>query len=110
MLLDGDATKAAMTRGIADLVDTAAPGDVLYLHYSGHGSNVPDTNGDEVTDHRDEILCPHDLDWNDPLTDDWLRAPSTGSTRARRSPSSWTAATPAATPASRSCRAAPSPR
>jgi hypothetical protein len=74
MLLDGDATKAAMTRAISGLVDTAAPGDVLYLHYSGHGSNVPDTNGDEVTDHRDEILCPHDLDWNDPLTDDWLRA------------------------------------
>jgi hypothetical protein len=73
MLLDGAATKAAMTQGIADLVDSAKPGDVLYLHYSGHGSNVPDTNGDETTDHRDEILCPHDLDWNDPLTDDWLR-------------------------------------
>ena len=47
-------------------------GDVLYLHYSGHGSNVPDKNGDEA-DHRDEILCPSDLDWKDPLTDDWLR-------------------------------------
>jgi hypothetical protein len=73
MLLDDAATKAAMTRGISDLVDTAKPGDVLYLHYSGHGSNVPDTSGDETTDHRDEILCPHDLDWNDPLIDDWLR-------------------------------------
>lgn len=73
MLLDGAATKAAMTQGIADLVDAAEPGDVLFLHYSGHGSNVPDTNGDETTDQRDEILCPHDLDWNDPLTDDWLR-------------------------------------
>src|SRR6478736_8727731 len=73
MLLDGAATKGAMTQSIADLVDTARSGDVLYLHYSGHGSNVPDTSGDETTDHRDEILCPHDLDWNDPLTDDWLR-------------------------------------
>ena len=73
MLVDEEATKAAMTQGIEALVDTAGPGDVLYLHYSGHGSNVPDNNGDEVTDHRDEILCPHDLDWNDPLTDDWLR-------------------------------------
>ncbi|GGN01247.1 hypothetical protein GCM10009721_30590 [Terrabacter tumescens] len=72
-LLDGAATKAAMTGAISDLVDSAGPGDVLYLHYSGHGSNVPDTNGDETTDGRDEILCPHDLDWNDPLTDDWLR-------------------------------------
>lgn len=73
MLVDGAATKAAMTRAMAGLVDSARPGDVLYLHYSGHGSNVPDTNGDETTDHRDEILCPHDLDWSDPLTDDWLR-------------------------------------
>ena len=74
MLLDEQATKAAMEQQIAALVDGAAPGDVLYLHYSGHGSNVPDTSGDETTDHRDEILCPHDLDWNDPLTDDWLRS------------------------------------
>lgn len=73
MLLDGAATKAAMTQAISDLVDSGRPGDVLYLHYSGHGSNVPDTNGDETTDDRDEILCPTDLDWNDPLTDDWLR-------------------------------------
>jgi hypothetical protein len=73
LLLDEQATKAAMEQQIAALVDGASAGDILYLHYSGHGSNVPDTNGDEA-DHRDEILCPHDLDWNDPLTDDWLRA------------------------------------
>ena len=71
-LVDGQATKAAMQQGIAALVASGKPGDVLYAHYSGHGSNVKDTNGDEA-DGRDEILCPHDLDWNDPLTDDWLR-------------------------------------
>lgn len=71
-LLDDAATKAAMQQAIEHLVDSAKPGDVRYLHYSGHGSNVKDTNGDE-TDGRDEILCPTDLDWNDPLTDDWLR-------------------------------------
>ena len=47
-------------------------GDVALLHYSGHGSNVPDDNSDEA-DGRDEILCPADLDWDDPLRDDWLR-------------------------------------
>ncbi len=47
-------------------------GDVAVLHYSGHGSNVPDDNSDEA-DGRDEILCPTDLDWDDPLRDDWLR-------------------------------------
>jgi hypothetical protein len=34
---------------------------------------VPDDNKDE-SDGRDEILCPADLDWDDPLRDDWLRA------------------------------------
>ena len=47
-------------------------GDVALLHYSGHGSNVPDDNHDEA-DSRDEILCPTNLDWDDPLRDDWLR-------------------------------------
>jgi hypothetical protein len=47
-------------------------GDVLLVHFSGHGSNVPDDDGDEA-DGRDEILCPSDLDWKDPLRDDWLR-------------------------------------
>lgn len=72
-LTDAQATKAAMEQAITSLVTNARPNDVLYLHYSGHGSNVADTDGDEETDNRDEILCPHDLDWSDPLTDDWLR-------------------------------------
>ncbi len=71
-LLDEQATKKNMQAAIKKLVSGGRKGDVLLLHYSGHGSNVPDKNGDEA-DHRDEILCPHDLDWKDPLTDDWLR-------------------------------------
>ncbi len=73
VLTDLRATKAAMQSAISALVSSGRKGDVLYLHYSGHGSNVPDKNGDEA-DHRDEILCPSDLDWKDPLTDDWLRS------------------------------------
>ena len=72
VLTDLGATKSAMQSAIKALVSSGKAGDVLYLHYSGHGSNVPDKNGDEA-DHRDEILCPSDLDWKDPLTDDWLR-------------------------------------
>jgi hypothetical protein len=72
VLTDYDATKKAMQAGIVKLLKGAKKGDVLVLHYSGHGSNVPDKNGDEA-DHRDEILCPTDLDWYDPLLDDWLR-------------------------------------
>jgi len=71
-LLDTQATKKNMQAGIKALITGASKGDTLVLHYSGHGANVPDKNGDEA-DGRDEILCPHDLDWKDPLTDDWLR-------------------------------------
>jgi hypothetical protein len=71
-LIDYDATKAAMQREMEAFVRGAAAEDTLFLHYSGHGSNVPDKDGDEA-DHRDEILCPTDLDWEDPLTDDWIR-------------------------------------
>ncbi len=72
VLTDGAATKKAMQKGIQALVRGAKKGDAALLHYSGHGSNVPDDNGDEA-DGRDEILCPTDLDWDDPLRDDWLR-------------------------------------
>lgn len=72
-LLDFAATTTAMRSAIAALVKGAKRGDVLLLHYSGHGSNVPDKNGDEA-DRRDEILCPTDLDWKKPFLDDWLRA------------------------------------
>ena len=71
-LTDLQATKNAMQSAIKKLITGAKKGDVLLLHYSGHGSNVPDDNGDEA-DHRDEILCPTNLDWEDPLRDDWLR-------------------------------------
>lgn len=72
-LTDFAATKKAMQAAIRGLITGARKGDVLYLHYSGHGANVPDNNGDEA-DGRDEILCPTDLDWKSPLTDDWLRS------------------------------------
>jgi len=73
VLTDGAATKKAMEAGIKALVRDSKKGDVALLHYSGHGSNVPDDNDDEA-DGRDEILCPTDLDWKDPLRDDWLRS------------------------------------
>ena len=73
VLTDFAATTKAMQAAISKLVREARQGDVLLLHYSGHGSNVVDISGDEA-DRRDEILCPTDLDWHKPLLDDWLRS------------------------------------
>lgn len=72
-LIDAQATKKKIEAGIKALLKGSKAGDVLFLHYSGHGANAPDLNSDEP-DRRDEILCPTDLDWKDPLTDDWLRS------------------------------------
>jgi hypothetical protein len=73
-LVDSDATKKAMMAEIKALVKVSKKGDVALLHYSGHGSHVPDDEAHrDETDGRDEILCPTDLDWYDPLRDDWLR-------------------------------------
>ena len=72
MLLDERATKANMLERLEWLVKGAKAGDSLVFFYAGHGSQVRDREGDELDDQMDEILCPHDLDWDDPLTDDIL--------------------------------------
>ena len=78
ILTDARATTKAILDGLAWLTAGASPGDSLVFHYSGHGSQVPDRNGDETTDRLDEILCPYDLDWDHPLTDDDLAAACAG--------------------------------
>jgi metacaspase-1 len=70
-LLDKKATGANMRTAIGQLVSGAVSGDVVVVQYSGHGSYVADTDGDEP-DGVDEVLCPHDIDSRGPLTDDEL--------------------------------------
>jgi metacaspase-1 len=71
MLLDKQATGKAMRAGIAALVEGAKAGDSVVIQYSGHGSFVPDEDGDEP-DGTDECLCPHDIRARGPITDDEL--------------------------------------
>lgn len=69
-LLDGEAKKAAIVEGLRATLGRARAGDVVVFTYSGHGTWVPDDDGDEP-DHRDEALCPHDVA-KGPLLDDEL--------------------------------------
>jgi len=46
--------------------------DTFALYYSGHGSFVADKNGDEVDDHKDEVLVLSDGVRNIPFIDDNL--------------------------------------
>lgn len=69
-LIDQQATKAAMFNAIQSLIAGGVSGDVLVITYSGHGTYVPDTNGDEI-DGLDEALCPYDIQTGGgPLIDD----------------------------------------
>jgi hypothetical protein len=72
LLTDERATTAGIRNGLEWLVGEAADGDSLVFHYSGHGAQVRDVSGDELSDNLDEIICPYDLDWDHPFTDDDL--------------------------------------
>jgi hypothetical protein len=79
MLLNHDATKAAIEQGITGwLVDNARPGDNVVIFYAGHGSQMWDEDGDE-DDGLDETLAPADalpesteFDISDDEFNDWL--------------------------------------
>jgi uncharacterized caspase-like protein len=49
-----------MAEGFKSIIGAAASGDVVAITFSGHGTYVPDLNGDEL-DGLDEGLCPYDL-------------------------------------------------
>ena len=72
MLTDRHATQQAILEQLEWLIGRARPGDQLVWHYAGHGSQVRDTHGDELDDYLDEIICPYDMDWDNPFTDDLI--------------------------------------
>lgn len=68
-------TKANIESAMVDFVAGAHPGDSLYVHYSGHGSQLPTSDYNE-TDGMDECLCPVDYAFekkdNGFIRDGWL--------------------------------------
>ncbi len=68
-LFDRQATGKAMRAAIQATVERARSGDLVVVQYSGHGSFIPDENGDEP-DGTDECLCPYDINAKGPITDD----------------------------------------
>ncbi len=47
VLKNSQATKAAMVKAFEELAGRCREGDVVYVHYSGHGQLMTDLNGDE---------------------------------------------------------------
>jgi hypothetical protein len=70
-IINKNATGKAIRDGIGALVAKAKSGDLIVIQYSGHGSYVPDVDGDEP-DGTDECLCPYDVRSKGPITDDEL--------------------------------------
>lgn len=72
ILTDARATRSEILKGLQWLLAGAGKGEHLIFHYSGHGSQVVDTSGDEP-DRKDETICPHDFASSGMITDDDLR-------------------------------------
>lgn len=64
-----DPTHKNIMNGLRWLVSGASAGDSLFMHYSGHGGSVRDTNGDEA-DNMDETIVPMDYTSAGQITDD----------------------------------------
>ncbi|MEL6445952.1 MAG: caspase family protein [Bacteroidota bacterium] len=59
VLQDAAATRDGILDALDALTAASAPGDVVVLHYSGHGVRISDDDGDEL-DGYDEALAPYD--------------------------------------------------
>lgn len=62
-------TKANILRAMHWLVKDARPNDSLFFHYSGHGGQTPDLDGDEE-DGYDEVIYPVDFRSKGHIVDD----------------------------------------
>lgn len=74
-----DATAANILQGITDLATSLRPGDVGLWMHTGHGSQTPDTNGDEP-DNLDETIVARDREIVDDEQYMRLSAAPSGST------------------------------
>jgi Caspase domain/N-acetylmuramoyl-L-alanine amidase len=77
LLLDESATRTAIVESLSRLVTSSRPGDVIAFQYSGHGTQLPDVNSDEMggdTPGEDEAICPYDFASGKFLIDDDIGA------------------------------------
>ena len=66
-------TRANITQAMSWLVQGAQPNDSLFFHYSGHGGQAQDTDGDE-DDGYDETIYPVDHARAGQIVDDEMHA------------------------------------
>ena len=59
VITDEKATKAGITKALDGLIGRSQAGDIVFIHFSSHGQQIEDDNGDE-TDGLDECIVPFD--------------------------------------------------
>ncbi|RKX99437.1 MAG: hypothetical protein DRP54_07240 [Spirochaetes bacterium] len=64
ILLDSQASKTNIIQNLNDIFSKASSSDFILVYYSGHGTVIPDTNGDE-NDGEDEAIVPWDFTYGD---------------------------------------------
>ncbi|KAL5633478.1 hypothetical protein ACGC1H_003843 [Rhizoctonia solani] len=64
-------TKANIISAMNWLVKDARPDDSLFFHFSGHGGQVADLDGDEIDGH-DEVIYPVDFEASGHIDDDTI--------------------------------------
>ncbi|HEV2839830.1 MAG TPA: caspase family protein [Chthoniobacterales bacterium] len=64
LLLNEEATRSEILGQLSGLLGSSRAGDVVAFQFSGHGTQLPDLDGDEAggdTPDKDEALCPVDF-------------------------------------------------
>jgi len=65
LLLNDHATKQNITAALVQMAEIVGSNDFFLFSWSGHGTEVPDKDGDESsrdpTDTFDEAICPYDI-------------------------------------------------
>lgn len=59
-LKNEEAVKDAIVKEFDNLIRRSGPGDIVYIHFSGHGQLVTDMDGDDKEDGLDESWIPYD--------------------------------------------------
>lgn len=76
LLLNEKATRQGILKAFFNnLIQKCGKDDVALFYFSGHGTQMEDFSGDE-TDKADEVLCPQDMDVDDPssgISDDTMQ-------------------------------------
>lgn len=69
MLLNSEASKGSIVEALSERLSRLKTGDRFIFTFSGHGTWIPDRDGDEI-DKRDEALCCWDYARDGLLSDD----------------------------------------